>query len=55
MVTAIVGGAILPPLMGLLADGTSVTIGFLVPLACALYLTYVSLVSLKLPPIAHEI
>jgi fucose permease len=55
MVTAIVGGAILPPMMGLLADATSVTIGFLVPLACALYLTYVSLVSLKLRPIAHEI
>jgi fucose permease len=55
MITAIVGGAVLPPLMGILADYTSVTLGFLVPLAAALYLTYVSLVSLKLRPIAHEI
>ncbi len=55
MVTAIVGAAIVPPLMGLLADWTSVRIGFVVPLCCALYLTYVSLVSLKLRPIAHEI
>jgi fucose permease len=55
MVTAIVGGAIVPPLMGLLADWTSVRIGFVVPLCCALYLTYVSLVSLKLRPVAHEI
>jgi hypothetical protein len=33
--------------MGLLADRTSVTMGFVVPLACALYLLYVSFVSLK--------
>jgi fucose permease len=55
MVTAIVGAAIVPPLMGLLADWTSVRIGFVVPLCCAMYLTYVSLVSLKLRPVAHEI
>lgn len=32
MVTAIAGGAIVPPLMGLLADATSVRMGFIVPL-----------------------
>jgi fucose permease len=46
MVTAIVGGALVPPLMGLLADHTSVRLGLLVPLGCALYLAYVSLASL---------
>lgn len=40
MVTAIVGGAIIPPLMGLLADKTSVTTGLLVPLAAILYILY---------------
>jgi fucose permease len=39
MVTAIVGGAIVPPLMGLVADSTSVQLSFLVPLACILYIT----------------
>jgi len=40
MVTAIVGGAILPPLMGLVADHTSVTTGLLVPIAAVLYVLY---------------
>jgi fucose permease len=50
MVTAIVGGAFLPPLMGLLADQTSVKTGFLVPLACCVYLLYAGLASLKVRP-----
>lgn len=46
MVTAIVGGAILPPLMGLVADSThSMQIAFLVPLAAILYITFTALVS----------
>jgi fucose permease len=49
MVTAIVGGAALPPLMGLLADRTSPSIGFLVPLACAVYLFVAALICLKKP------
>ena len=40
MVTAIVGGAFIPPLMGLLADKTSVVVGFLVPLVAVLYITW---------------
>jgi len=40
MVTAIVGGAFLPPLMGLVADHASVTIGLLVPIAAILYVLY---------------
>ena len=48
MVTAIVGGAIIPPLMGLLADAArSVQLGFLVPLAALLYITWTGLANLK--------
>ena len=43
MVTAIVGGAIIPPLMGALADATSMTIGLLVPLAAIIYILYTAL------------
>ncbi len=45
MVTAIVGGAILPPLMGLVADHSSVMIGFVVPLAAIGYVTAVGLLA----------
>lgn len=43
MVTAIVGGAILPLLMGLVADASSVQTSFLVPLAAILYITWTSI------------
>ncbi len=45
MVTAIVGGAILPPLMGLVADHSSVMIGFVVPLAAIVYITAVGVLA----------
>ena len=47
MVTAIVGGAIIPPLMGLVADSTTVQLSFLVPLACVLYITATALMNLN--------
>jgi len=48
MVMAIVGGAILPPLMGLVADHAhSMQIAFLVPLAAILYITFTALASRK--------
>ena len=50
MVTAIVGGAILPPLMGLVADASSVQTSFLVPLAAILYITWTSI----LKPARHS-
>jgi len=43
MVTAIVGGAIIPPLMGAVADATTITLGFLVPLVAVVYIAAVSL------------
>jgi FHS family L-fucose permease-like MFS transporter len=45
MVTAIVGGAFLPPLMGLVADLTSVRFSFLVPLAALLYISWTALMN----------
>ncbi len=50
MVMAIVGGAFLPPLMGLMADATgSVQLAFLVPLGAVLYITWVAFVNLRTP------
>jgi len=39
MITAIVGGALLPPLMGVVADHSSVLVAFVVPLTAILYVT----------------
>jgi len=47
MVTAIVGGAFLPPLMGVIADNTSIVFGFVVPLAAILYVTWVAYYNYK--------
>jgi FHS family L-fucose permease-like MFS transporter len=48
MVTAIVGGAFLPPLMGLLSDAShSVQVGFLVPLLAIVYITWVAVANLR--------
>jgi MFS transporter, FHS family, L-fucose permease len=47
MVTAIVGGAILPPIMGFVADRSTVQLSFLVPLAAILYITWTALMNLK--------
>lgn len=45
MVTAIVGAAILPPVMGVVADATSVQASFAVPLAAILYITWVATIN----------
>ncbi|MEN6451861.1 MAG: MFS transporter [Thermoguttaceae bacterium] len=48
MITAIVGGALVPLAMGVVADKTgSKTMAFVVPLACALYLLVSAVVALK--------
>ena len=43
MVTAILGGACLPPLMGLVVDHVSAQLRFVVPLAAILYITWTAL------------
>ncbi len=50
MVTAIVGGAFIPPIMGFVADQTSVMLSFLVPMACILYITWLAVTNRK-PPV----
>jgi MFS transporter, FHS family, L-fucose permease len=56
MVTAIVGAAFLPPAMGLLADAVhSVQLGFLVPLAAILYITWVAVANLKSAPAVQKV
>lgn len=46
MVTAIVGGAIIPLLTGYIAD-LNLTLSFVVPLACITYIAFVAFISLK--------
>jgi fucose permease len=51
MVTAIVGGAVIPPLTGLAADRSgSVALAFFVPMACIAYLLVAALFALRASP-----
>ena len=43
IMTAVVGGAIIPPLIGLLADRMSIQQSFIVPIICYLYIAYYGL------------
>jgi fucose permease len=55
MVTAIVGAAFLPPLMGLVADAAhSVQFAFVVPLAAILYVSWVAVSNLRGAPAPRE-
>lgn len=47
MVTAIVGGAFIPPIMGFVADNSSPKIGFVVPLIALLYIGWVAIKNSK--------
>ena len=48
MIMAIVGGAILPPIMGMVQDlSASILSGFFVPLLAIAYVTYVAMYNLK--------
>ena len=51
MVTAVVGGAFIPPIMGFVADKTAVEFGFIVPLVALLYIGWTSLKNLKVSKI----
>lgn len=45
MVSSVAGGAILPPLMGMVADGVSILAAFIVPLICISYLIFVAIIN----------
>ena len=47
MVSAIAGGAFIPPLMGMVADGASIQLAFILPVLCILYLLYVAIINNK--------
>jgi FHS family L-fucose permease-like MFS transporter len=47
MVTAICGGAIIPPVMGYMSERTSLIVALVVPAACLLYLTGIALAERK--------
>jgi FHS family L-fucose permease-like MFS transporter len=54
LVMAIVGGAIVPMLMGWIADISSMALGFIVPLACFVYISYFGLKGYKVRNIVPE-
>jgi MFS transporter, FHS family, L-fucose permease len=45
MVSSIAGGAIIPPIMGMIADNTSILFAFIVPLCCISYLIFVAIIN----------
>jgi MFS transporter, FHS family, L-fucose permease len=47
MVSSIAGGAIIPPVMGMVADNTSILFAFIVPLCCISYLIFVAIINNK--------
>jgi len=47
MIMAVSGGAIIPPVIGIISDLFSITTGIYVLVACAVYLLFVSIYSLK--------
>lgn len=47
MITAIIGGAFLPPIMGIVTDSYSIVVGFIVPLLAILYIGWTAVKNLK--------
>lgn len=47
MVTAILGGAIIPPIFGSVSDAFGILVGFIVPLICVLYIAFTSIYNIK--------
>lgn len=42
MITGVAGGALIPPIMGMVADGTNQFVALFVPLACLVYILFVA-------------
>jgi MFS transporter, FHS family, L-fucose permease len=47
MVSSIAGGALIPPVMGMVADVTSVQSAFIVPVLCISYILFVAIINNK--------
>lgn len=47
MVSSIAGGAVIPPLMGMVADGSAILTAFIVPFICISYLIFVAILNNK--------
>ncbi|MCG7532409.1 L-fucose:H+ symporter permease [Psychrobium sp. MM17-31] len=47
---AIVGGALIPPLQGLMADAVGIQLSFALPLICYIYIAYYGLIGSKVVP-----
>ena len=54
LVTAIAGGAILPLLMGIVADRSSEKLSLLVPIAAIVYVFFLSLAQLRTAPASEK-
>jgi len=54
MVSAIAGGAFIPPVMGMVVDLTSIQTAFVVPVLCVLYLLFVAIINNKKPGNINE-
>lgn len=54
MVTMIVGGTFVPMLMGSVADTTTITLAFIVPLLCVSYITFLGIINYKKIKTGHE-
>ena len=52
--TAIVGGAIIPPLYGALADATSLQLAFVIPILCYFYIAFYGRLGSDSSALAHE-
>ncbi|TVQ67008.1 MAG: MFS transporter [Balneolaceae bacterium] len=52
--TLVVGGAVIPPIMGAVADLAGIQYSFIVPVLCYAYIVYFALVGSKIKPTAEQ-
>jgi FHS family L-fucose permease-like MFS transporter len=55
IVMSIVGGAVFPPVMGLIADKTSMSVGFFAPIPFFLFILYYAVNGYKIKPLSKNI
>jgi FHS family L-fucose permease-like MFS transporter len=53
-VASIIGGAICPAIMGYISDHSSISVAFIVPLICQLYISYFAVSGYK-PTVAEPL